>query len=88
MEWTESTATDILFTAYLIRPEVCAEVNRVITGSTAIPATANPHSDYFVEGGTRALTDVECAGCNGFSPLCVENDTGDGYSFYSIIASR
>lgn len=88
VEWTDSAADDVIFTAYFIREDVCAYLNQQITGSNTIPATANPHDEYFLSTGTTDLDTTECAGCDGYSSLCIENDTGDNYSFYSIIAAQ
>ncbi|HPD83633.1 MAG TPA: hypothetical protein PLK85_07445 [Alphaproteobacteria bacterium] len=88
VQWTPTTANDVIITAYFIKKEVCEEINRKITGSTAIPITANPHADYFLSTGTTDFDTTECAACNGYATLCVENDTNDNYSFYSIIAAQ
>ena len=37
--WTPSTAFDILYVAYDIKPELCAAINKKITGNTTIPVT-------------------------------------------------
>ena len=87
VQWTETGSDDVLLTAYFISRSVCEEINRLITGSTTIPATANPHTDYFIDQTTN-LTLTECADCDGYPSLCVENDTGDGYSFYNVIAAQ
>lgn len=88
VEWTQTTAVDAILTAYFINRDVCAKINEIITGDNAIPATSNPHEDYFLSTGARDLHTTECSGCDGNSTLCVENDSADNYSFYSIIAAQ
>lgn len=91
VEWTPTGAAgenDVLFTAYFINRDVCARINKLITGSETIPATLSPHAEYFLETGTTELNTTECPGCEGYSSLCVENNTGDNYSFYNIIEAR
>lgn len=84
--WTESNAHDVILTAYFINRQVCERINSLITGSTTIPATDQEHEEYF--GGSVDLDPTDCPDCEGYPSLCVENNTGDGYSFYSILASQ
>lgn len=88
VEWTDSTANDVILSAYFIRREVCQEINRIITGNTAIPVTANPHANYFTSGGGTDFDSTECAACEGFHTLCVENDSNDNYTYYTIISGQ
>ena len=87
VEWTATAANDVILTAYSINRQVCEKINALITGSTAIPATTSPHDDYFITE-IDDLTAAECAGCEGQVALCIENNAGDAYSFYSVIASQ
>lgn len=87
VEWTPSTNNDVILTAYFITQEACAAINQIITGSATIPATDSPHAEYFLSTGTTALNTAECAACDGYPALCVENDTTDNYSFYNIIVA-
>lgn len=86
--WTPSTANDVIITAYFIRRDVCEVLNEKIIGSSTIPITSSPHDDYFLSTGTINLDATECAACEGYPSLCVENDTNDNYSFYNIIAAQ
>ncbi len=88
VEWTTSPSDDILFTAYFINRDICANINEQITGESTIPATSNPHANYFLNTGNTDLDITECADCDGYATLCVENDTGNNYSLYNIIAAR
>lgn len=94
IEWTpEDSLTnlpidDVILTAYFVTRQICEIINEKITGSTTIPVTASPHIDYFPNTGNTNIDTTECAGCEGHASLCVENDTNDNYSFYSIIAAQ
>ena len=88
VEWTDSTANDVILSAYFIRREVCQEINRIITGNTTIPVTANAHSNYFTSGGGTDFDATECAACDGFHTLCVENDSNDNYTYYTVISGQ
>ncbi len=88
VDWTPSTSNDGILTAYLIARPVCEALNRKITGSDVIPVTLSPHSDYFLPTSTKNLTIAECPGCEGYSSLCIANNTNDNYSFYDIIAAQ
>ncbi len=88
VEWTPTTANDVILTAYFVRENVCRIINKTISGETTIPVTANAHADYFLNTGTSNLNTTECADCEGYPNLCVENNTNDNYSFYSIIAAQ
>ncbi|MCI5060656.1 MAG: hypothetical protein MRY79_06260, partial [Alphaproteobacteria bacterium] len=48
VEWSETTGNDAILTAYFVTQNICEILNLKITGSTTIPATAKPHSDYFL----------------------------------------
>lgn len=92
VEWTPSSAPDIIVTAYQIDKAVCEAVNRRITGNTDIPALAGTgdirtyliDTDYHGEG-NAPLTALICAGCENMPSLCVSNGTGTSWAFYSII---
>lgn len=94
VEWTQldfdgiTALDDVLLTAYFITRPLCEVLNKKITGSKNIPVTASPHADYFLSTGNQDLTVAECAGCEGYPSLCVENNTNNNYSFYNIIATK
>ncbi len=94
VEWTKldtdglTPLDDVILTAYFLTEQACEIINQKITGSTAIPVTANPHANYFLAAGNTDFDATECAGCDGYPSLCVENNTNDNYSFYNIIATK
>ena len=87
VEWTESTANDVIISALRIKSSVCKEINKRITGSTTIPQLGTGMNAIF-EDGTADLSIANCAGCEGYQTLCVLNSAGDNWGFYSIIAAR
>lgn len=93
VEWTESTATDVILTAYDIPKALCAKINEKLTGSATIPVSSAPLRDVLVDdaahsGSNVALTATNCPGCEGKASLCVEGPTNDIWAFYSILEQR
>lgn len=88
VEWTPTTSNDVILTAYFLTRPICEIINQDITGSSTIPVTASPHDEYFLATGTTDFDVTECAACDGYPSLCVENDSNDNYSFYNIIAAQ
>ena len=93
VEWTPldsvgNPINDIILSAYFIDREICARLNEKMRGDATIPATASPHDEYFLNTGTTDFDTTECADCDGIPALCVENDTGDNYTFYNLIATQ
>lgn len=88
VEWTNSTNTDIILTAHRVNKTVCEKINTIITGSTTLPAlTVDIHS-IFIGSSANTLDTITCANCEGQISLCIENDVGTHYAFYSILAGR
>lgn len=93
VEWTPSTAPDILVTAFQITRPVCEAINRTLTGAATIPTLGAAARDLLVDdadhGGTNAdLTVAACAACEGLPSLCVKDSTQDIYAYYSVIVGR
>jgi hypothetical protein len=93
VEWSPTTATEIMFAAYQISKPVCESINKKITGSTTIPATAANMSELFLAAPTWVssnldLTTARCAGCVGQATLCVSRAAADAFTFYSVIVGR
>lgn len=93
VEWTPTTAPDIIFAAYEIKSSVCQELNRKLTGDSTIPVVnGNSLENFFIEaslhGGSNAdFATVNCAACEEKSALCVSNATGKNL-FYSILRAE
>ncbi len=95
IEWTPTTAQDIILTAYGINEMVCEEVNRIIIGTTDIPQLTQTARSLLVdvaEHGTanNPLTPVNCpdALCADQVSLCVQNSAGDRYAFFNILKTQ
>ncbi len=93
VEWTESTATDVILTAYDIPKALCAKINEKLTGSATIPVSSAALRDILVNdadhsGNNVALTATNCPGCEGKASLCVEGPTNDIWAFYAVLEQR
>ena len=89
VEWTDSSSTDVVLTAYQISQPLCALINKKITGSTDIPALSGQLRDIFIStGANNDLTTSTCADCEGQATLCVKNSSENSYGFYSVLAAR
>lgn len=92
VEWTPTTANDIILTAHQISDVVCRNINEKVTGATTIPAIAGTGNlaDYLIDeeehSGSNADFDVAvCPDCEGFAMMCVSNTAADMWDFYVII---
>ncbi|MCB9988146.1 MAG: hypothetical protein H6868_02295 [Rhodospirillales bacterium] len=95
VEWTPSIAEDVILVAHQISPAVCAKINETLTGSATIPALGVAYSlrnvliDDSLHSGANTDFDVAaCAACEGVPSLCITNNAGTMYSFYSIVAQQ
>lgn len=93
IEWTPTTANDVVFTAYEIKESVCKELNQKVVGSTNIPTvTGDSLQNLFVyddlHSGTNAnFMKADCPICDEISALCVTDGSGK-YAFYSILEAE
>ncbi len=83
IEWTPTTGTDIVLSAYGIDPTICALINEKVTGNRTIPAITEPLKEVFVQktytfgAGTQnnfatgTNTDLTT---QGGTPVCAECD--------------
>lgn len=95
VQWTPTTAPDVLMTAFGISQAVCAALNKKITGSTAIPAMAASGNigRFLVKGDISTLPDenltvAACPACEGYAALCVSNSAANMWAYYNIISGR
>lgn len=99
IEWTTTTAKDIVLVAYQISQDMCKRINYKLTGSESIPVLNDTIPDLLiskdnppgnaVHTGTNAdFMAANCAACNGHPSLCVGDTSGTRYGFYSIIVNR
>ncbi len=89
VEWTPSSANDVILTAHQIDQSVCEKINEKITGSKNIPAlTENIGNIFLTTGSNLNLNTTRCPGCEGISSLCVSNSVATAYSYYNILAAQ
>lgn len=95
VEWTPSTAADVVLTAHQIKETVCAQINEKLTGSPVIPQIAgNLINEILIDesestaAGNIAFTSAHCASCYGKPSLCVQENGANAWSFYSLISSE
>ena len=89
VEWSHTSASDIIYTMLDVHPLICAAINQRITGSDAIPtSTVNPDEIFINGGGDDADFAVsDCSACNEKYSLCIQDNDGN-YAFYNIVLSR
>lgn len=93
IEWTPTTAHDVVFTAYEIKEKVCKELNQKVATTTNIPiVTGDSLENLFVyddlhSGTNNNFTKANCAACEEISALCVTDGSGK-YAFYSILEAE
>lgn len=92
IEWTPTTAQDVLLTAFGISKPLCEGLNKKITGSSAIPIqgdTVRHFVDTIYHGaGNTNFMAASCPACVGYPMLCVSNSGNTLYVFYSIISAQ
>jgi len=89
VEWTPTTATDIVMAAYSIDPAICKEINKRITGTAApLLLTTNSTRIYLTDYNTSAFSSASCPTCVGYPSACVANADGTYPTFYSILEAQ
>jgi hypothetical protein len=99
VEWTKTSANDVILIAFQINKKTCEALNLKITGSTAIPKMTATIRNVMIDdaffggsGNTDLTTDPSvapiCAECHGRSSLCIEDSASTTYGFYTIIADQ
>lgn len=97
VEWTTTTGTDVILTAYQISQAVCEKINEKLTGSTAISTMTDSIKEVMIDDafyGAGTNTDLTtdggdiCPACNNMAMLCVENQSQNAFAFYAVLADR
>ena len=95
IDWTESTADDVILTAFQISEELCNRINANIDASLATPPSSSVQlRNILIDDALHGGTNVElttgggqiCPECNNRAALCIEN--GGVYAFYSVIVDQ
>ena len=86
--WTPTTGNDVILSALRIDKTICENINKKITGNITTPQLTTGLENIFDPGVTTDLDTISCPNCDGYPSLCVLNQAGDLYGFYSIIAAQ
>lgn len=93
VEWTPTTAQDILLVARGVSQSACANIDKKITGSSTIPTmvVAGSPLAYLISAsltGTPNLdfTKTVCPACDGYPALCISD--GANYNYYVLISGQ
>lgn len=92
IEWTPSTAHDVVMTVYGLKQSVCEKLNNKIIGSATIPDLDDTARNLLVDdedhnGTNLAFAASECPACDGYPLLCVKG-SDNVYAFYNILVGR
>jgi len=87
--WSETSASDILFTFVDVNKKICSAINNRLFKDSSIPDMTITVDAAFVHGGGDDvdLTAAVCPSCNGRPNLCVK-DSGGTYAYYNVVLSR
>jgi len=87
VEWSPSTNIDLIYSFLDINPQLCAHLNKKITGSENIPQVTFDFKDVFtMDGNNNSLTETLCPACKNRRILCIKNN--NAHALYSIIGSH
>ena len=86
VEWTPSASSDVVMRVFDLRQEVCAAINKRLTGSETIPDWNGDFEDFGNESGSMFA--VNCATCSGRPMLCVKDLSDNVYGFYAVLYGR
>ena len=92
-EWTGLPVNDVMLTAFQITKPLCQEINKKLTGSTAIPVATVSLRNVLIAashhtGANADFTVAACGACDGLLSLCVEDPGNNLWAFYSILAPQ
>ncbi len=89
VEWTPSSNNDVLLVAYQIKKDICAAINKKLTGSETIPTLGvNPSNILLNTTTNNNFTVADCPACEGKTALCVASNDGSYWVFYDIVAAE
>jgi len=97
VEWTETTAMDVILVAYQIKADVCAKINEKVNGSATIPQMGDSIHETMIDDNNYTGTNTDlttddagdiCPECDRVATLCVQNQAGTAYGYYTIIADQ
>lgn len=93
VEWSQTSATDIILTAHQISRLACEKINEKVTGSSTIPAANVDLHTILIDDSEHSDTNVgfstaRCTGCENIPSLCISNAGQTLFSFYNILIDR
>jgi hypothetical protein len=89
VQWSPSSAPDVIITTNNVRREICEKLNLEIKGDAAIPVLSGSAENYFDPGGANNdLAVSDCAECEGYSSLCVQESADNTFAFYNVIVAQ
>ena len=83
--------------AYQISQSVCAKINELVNGSSAIPTMTDSIRETMIDDTLYTGSNVDlttddpgdiCPECDRVPSLCVQNQAGTAYGFYTILADQ
>jgi hypothetical protein len=89
VEWTRTTASDIILTFLDVENSLCQEINTRLYKDSSIPTTTVDSSAMLVNGGgdDADFTLASCPSCNQRVSFCIKDAAGKN-AFYNIILAR
>jgi hypothetical protein len=86
VSWTKTSAADVIFSFADTTGDICAGLNKQITGADTIPVATDTIANLFdgSDAPNNNLTTTNCAACENKRSLCIEDSAGR-YVFYNII---
>lgn len=98
VEWTKTAGTDVVLVAYQINKKVCEKINEKAVGSDAIPVMGDSIKETMINDAfhTGVNTDLTtdptgspvCADCHKRASICVEDQGGGRYAFFTVLEDR
>lgn len=94
VDWTETSAQDVILVAFQINKKVCEKINMKITGTTTIPTMTDTIQNTMIPASFHTGANVDlitgagqiCPECHNRSSLCVQE--GGKYGFYTVVADQ
>jgi hypothetical protein len=90
VEWTPTSADDLIYTFISVNSDICRKINEIMAGQSTIAPLTVSHNQLFIEGASSDsdFTAVGCPDCVGNMSMCVSNAAADRYAVYNIVASQ
>ena len=83
------TLGDILFSAKISSEALCQKINKILTGSTAVPPIlATADFDLLFAGTAVTIAAGNCASCVNIPRLCVSNTAATEWGFYASLLPK